>query len=227
MQADQQTIDELRQIYLFASLTDEQLNMMLDSAHPVELEQKQVLFEAGQTADDFYLLRSGQMKLYCLSPGGDEKVIEIVRPGETFAEAITFMENQAYPVSAEAIMSSKLYCFKMKTFRNLMEGSPGTCMRLMADMSRRLRMRVNEINNLTLHNATYRLVVYLLEQIPEGAVEMTDIHLGTPKSIIASRLSIQPETFSRILSKLSQRDLLKVHVNDITLLDVNGLRSLL
>jgi len=227
VQADQQTIEELRQIYLFASLTDEQLNMMLDSAHPVELEQKQVLFEADQTADDFYLLRSGQMKLYCLSPGGDEKVIEIVRPGETFAEAITFMENQAYPVSAEAIMSSKLYCFKMKIFRNLMEGSPGTCMRLMADMSRRLRMRVNEINNLTLHNATYRLVVYLLEQIPEGAVEMTDIHLGTPKSIIASRLSIQPETFSRILSKLSQRGLLKVHVNDITLLDVNGLRSLL
>lgn len=227
MQADQQTIEELRQIYLFASLTDEQLNMMLDSAHPVELEQKQVLFEAGQTADDFYLLRSGQMKLYCLSPGGDEKVIEIVRPGETFAEAITFMENQAYPVSAEAIMSSKLYCFKMKIFRNLMDGSPGTCMRLMADMSRRLRMRVNEINNLTLHNATYRLVVYLLEQIPEGAVEMMDIHLGTPKSIIASRLSIQPETFSRILSKLSQRGLLKVHVNDITLLDVNGLRSLL
>ena len=227
MQADQQTIDELRQIYLFASLTDEQMNMMLDSAHPVELEQKQVLFEAGQAADDFYLLRSGQMKLYCLSPGGDEKVIEIVRPGETFAEAITFMENQAYPVSAEAIMNSELYCFKMKTFRQILEDSPGTCMRLMADMSRRLRMRVNEINNLTLHNATYRLVVYLLEQIPEGAVEMTDIHLGTPKSIIASRLSIQPETFSRILSKLSQRGLLKVQVNDITLLDVNGLRSLL
>ena len=227
MQADQKTIDELRQIYLFASLTDEQLNMMLNSAHPVELEQKQVLFEAGQAAEDFYLLRSGQMKLYCLSPGGDEKVIEIVRPGETFAEAITFMENQAYPVSAEAIMNSKLYFFKMKTFRQILEDSPGTCMRLMADMSRRLRMRVNEINNLTLHNATYRLVVYLLEQIPEGAVEMTDIHLGTPKSIIASRLSIQPETFSRILSKLSQRGLLKVQVNDITLLDVNGLRSLL
>jgi CRP-like cAMP-binding protein len=227
MQADPQSREELRQIYLFASLTDEQLNKMLESGQPLELEQKQLLFEAGQPADYFYLLRSGQIKLYCLSPRGDEKVIEIVRPGETFAEAITFMERQAYPVSAEAIMNSSLYCFKMKTFRKLLEDSPGTCMRLMADMSRRLRMRVSEINNLTLHNATYRLVVFLLEQIPEGAVEMAEIHLGTPKSIIASRLSIQPETFSRILSKLSQRGLIKVHVNDITLLDVNGLRSLL
>ena len=227
MQADQQSREELRQIYLFASLTDEQLNKMLESGYPLELEQKQVLFEAGQPAEHFYLLRSGQIKLYALSQSGDEKVIEIIRPGETFAEAITFMANQAYPVSAEAIMNSKLYCFSMKVFRKLLEDSSGTCMRLMADMSRRLRMRVNEINNLTLHNATYRLVVYLLEQIPEGAVEMAEIHLGTPKSIIASRLSIQPETFSRILSKLGQRGLIKVHVNDITLLDVNGLRSLL
>jgi len=227
MQADPQTLEELRHIYLFASLAEEQLNKMLESAHPLELEQKQILFEAGQAAEHFYLLRSGQIKLFLLSPGGDEKVIEIVQPGETFAEAITFMEQQTYPVNAEAIMNSSLYCFKIKTFRQLLEDSPATCMRLMADMSRRLRMRVNEIDSLTLHNATYRLVVYLLEQIPEGAVEMAEIHLGTPKSIIASRLSIQPETFSRILSKLSQRGLIKVHINDITLLDVNGLRALL
>ena len=227
MQADPDTVKELRQIYLFASLTEEQLNKMIESAHPFELEQKQILFNAGQPAEYFYFLRSGQIKLYSLSPTGDEKVIEIVRPGETFAEAITFMERQTYPVNAEAIMSSSLFGFKMKTFRQLLEESRGTCMRLMADMSRRLRMRVDEINNLTLHNATYRLVVYLLEQIPEGAVEMAEIHLGTPKSIIASRLSIQPETFSRILAKLSQRGLIEVHVNDITLLDVNGLRALL
>lgn len=227
MQTDPQTVKELRQIFLFASLTTEQLHKMLEAAQSLELEQKQLLFEAGQPAEYFYLLRSGQIKLYALSSSGDEKVIEIVRPGETFAEAITFMERQTYPVCAEAIMNSLLYCFSMKTFRQLLEDSPGTCMRLMADMSRRLRMRVDEINNLTLHNATYRLVVYLLEQIPEGAMEMAEIHLGTPKSIIASRLSIQPETFSRILSKLSQRGLIAVHVNDITLLDVNGLRALL
>ncbi|MDH3948509.1 MAG: Crp/Fnr family transcriptional regulator, partial [Gammaproteobacteria bacterium] len=186
MQTDPQTLEELRHIYLFASLTDDQLIEMLESCHSHELEQKQLLFEAGQPAEHFYLLRSGQIKLYCLSPSGDEKVMEIIHPGETFAEAVTFMEKQTYPVCAEAIMNSSLYCFKMKTFRQLLEDSPGTCMRLMADMSRRLRMRVDEINNLTLHNATYRLVVYLLEQIPEGAVEMAEIHLGTPKSIIAS-----------------------------------------
>lgn len=221
------TREALRQIYLFAALNDAQLDTMLASSHSIKLKQKQILFEAGQPAESFYLLRTGQIKLYSLSAEGDEKVIEIIRPGETFAEAIAFMEQHVYPVSAEAIMDSNLCSFDLLTFRQLLEDSPATSMRLMADMSRRLRMRINEINNLTLHNATYRLVVYLLEQIPEGAMELAEIHLGTPKSIIASRLSIKPETFSRILSKLTQRGLISVEGNDITLQDVNGLRALL
>ncbi|HID48966.1 MAG TPA: Crp/Fnr family transcriptional regulator [Chromatiales bacterium] len=219
--------EALRQNYLFAALTDAQLETMLASSVPVHLEQKQILFEAGQPAEHFYLLQTGQIKLYSLSAEGDEKVIEVIRPGETFAEAITFMEQHAYPVSAEAILDSQLCSFSLLVFRRLLEDSVATSMRLMADMSRRLRMRINEINNLTLHNATYRLVVYLLEQIPEGVVEMAEIRLGTPKSIIASRLSIKPETFSRILSKLAQRGLISVKGTTITLQDVNGLRGLL
>jgi CRP-like cAMP-binding protein len=97
----------------------------------------------------------------------------------------------------------------------------------MAGMTRRLHAKINEINNLTLHNATYRLVVFLLEQLPKDALELAEIHLSTPKSVIASRLSIQPETFSRILTRLSARGLIQVNGNDITLLDVQGLRDLL
>jgi CRP-like cAMP-binding protein len=97
----------------------------------------------------------------------------------------------------------------------------------MAGMSKRLHARINEISNLTLHNATYRLVVFLLEQLPEEAIELAEIHLSTPKSVIASRLAIQPETFSRILTRLSASGLIEVNGNDVTLLDVQGLRDLL
>ncbi len=218
---------DLHAVYLFAGLDDEQLQAMLETAYSIELAPREVLFEAGQPAKHFYLLRSGQIKLFALSDTGDEKVVEIIYPGETFAEAITFMTQHNYPVSAEAITASEVISFDMGVFRRLLEDSRETCMRLMADMSRRLRQRIAEINNLTLHNATYRLVVYLLEQIPPGVVELPEIHLGTPKSVIASRLSIQPETFSRILAKLARQGLIRVHQNNITLLDVEGLRSLL
>lgn len=219
--------DILHQIPLFQALDEQQLKGILKSSHVLSLDAKNTLFEKGSAASHFYLLKSGQVKLFCLSEEGDEKVIEIINPSETFAEAIMFMPKQIYPVSAEALKNSEVYSFDMKQFRGLLEDSTETCFRLLASLGRQLHCRISDIDNLTLHNATYRLVVYLLEQLPEGAVALSNIHLDATKVIIASRLSIKPETFSRILLRLSKQGLIEVHGNDITLLDVVGLRDLL
>lgn len=221
------TLDMLHHIPLFSALNDHQLDHVLKSSHPISLASKNILFEKGAPASHFYFVKSGQIKLFCLSAEGDEKVIEIIYPSQTFAEAIIFMPKQIYPVSAETLKDSELYSFEMKQFRNLLEDSKETCFRLLAAMGRQLHSKINDINNLTLHNATYRLVVYLLEQLPEGAMELSSIHLSTTKINIASRLSIKPETFSRILLRMSNQGLIEVNGNDITLLDVNGLRALL
>lgn len=217
----------LRQIPLFQALDEKQLKGVLKSCHVLSLPAKSSLFERGSAASHFYLLKSGQIKLFCLSEEGDEKVIEIINPSETFAEAIMFMPKQIYPVCAETLKNSEIYSFDMKQFRGLLENSNETCFRLLSTMARQLHCRISDIDNLTLHNATYRLVIYLLEQLPEGAVALSNIHLDATKVIIASRLSIKPETFSRILLRLSKQDLIEVHGNDVTLLDVDGLRALL
>lgn len=219
--------DELRQIYLFDALSDKQLTVVIQNMHRVHLDAKEALFEYGQRAHRFYLVRTGQVKLFRLSAEGDEKVIEVIRPGHTFAEAVMFMERHTYPVSCEAIEPSDLYSFDMASFTELLKDSMQTCFRLMASMSMRLRARVEEINQLTLQNATYRLVAYLLHELPDGVRDATEVHLGTPKSVIASRLSIQPETLSRILARLAKKGLLSVHGSDITIHDVRGLRDLI
>jgi len=221
------TLDQLHHIPLFNALDEQQLNNILKSSRHLFLPAKEILFEKDSPASHFYLVISGQVKLFCLSAEGDEKVIEIIYPSQTFAEAIIFMPKQIYPVSAETIKESELFCFDMKQFRDLLENSKETCFRLLATMGRQLHGRINDINNLTLHNATYRLVVYLLDQLPEGAMELSAIHLSTTKTIVASRLSIKPETFSRILLRLNKQGLIDVQGNDITLVDVNGLRKLL
>ena len=94
------TRDELHQIPLFAALDDQQLANFLKSSKAISLAAKKTLFEKGSPAEHFYLLRSGQVKLYCLSADGDEKVIEIINPSQTFAEAILFMPKHIYPVCA-------------------------------------------------------------------------------------------------------------------------------
>lgn len=224
---DERDRQALRRVYLFDALSDEQFERVMKNAAVVKLAPKQALFSFRQAAERFYLVKSGQVKLFRVSADGDEKVVEIVQPGKTFAEAVMFMEKHMYPVDAEAIESTEVYSFDMNTFLDLLKDSRQTCFRLMASMSQRLHGLVEEINNLTLQNATYRLVNYLLDQLPEGAVEAPAIHLATPKSVIASRLSIQPETLSRTLARLAGQGLLEVHGSSITLHDIKGLRALL
>lgn len=227
MPGKQLNLDEVRQIYLFESLNDRQLKKVIDSACTVHLDAHQSLFMHKQLAERFFYIKEGHIKLFRVSEDGNEKVIEVMHAGETFAEALLFMEKAFYPVNAEAIFPSELYSFDIKIFSVILRESVETCFKLMASMSRRLHARIEDINNLTLHGASYRLVTYLLDQLPDGAIFSPEIHLDTPKSIIASHLSIKPETLSRILSQLAAKNMLSVRGSHITLHDIEGLRSII
>jgi CRP/FNR family transcriptional regulator, dissimilatory nitrate respiration regulator len=219
--------DELRRAHLFAQADDAQLAALTRAMHAVRLDAGDTLFTHGQPAERFYFVRSGQIKLFRLSPEGQEKIIEIIQPGQTFAEAVMFMGNKGrYPVNAQAVTGAELYAFEQKAFLKMLADSTEISFGMLASMSRRLHMLVNQIESLTLQNATYRLVVYLLEQIPKDVVQSPEVQLTTPKGVIAARLAIQPETFSRILAKLKKHALIEVHSNHILLKDLKGLREL-
>ncbi len=218
---------ELRRAYLFAEMSEPHLQTLIQGMQDIHLDAGGGLFRQGQPAERFFFLREGLIKLFRLSPEGDEKIIEIMRPGETFAEAVMFMgANGRYPVNAEAVSESRIYAFDQKTFLHLLHESNDATFGLLGAMSRRLHMLVNQIESLTLQNATYRLVAYLLEEIPRDVKTSPEVQLTTPKGVIASRLAIQPESLSRILAKLRQGGLIEVHGNHITVRDVQALRNL-
>jgi CRP-like cAMP-binding protein len=216
---------ELRRAYLFADMEEVHLAHLIASMKRINLEPGARLFHQGEAAGHFYYLHSGLIKLYRLSPEGDEKIIELIHPGQTFAEAVMFMGNRgSYPVNAEAVAQAELYAFDQSTLLGLLRESNEACFGLLGSMSRRLHMLINQIDHLTLQNATYRLVGYLIEQIPPGS-QAREVVLDTPKSVIAAHLAIQPETLSRILAKLRKGELIEVEGNHITVRDVPALRQ--
>ena len=224
----QALIEELRAVYLFAALDDTQLSRVVHDARLVHLGKHETLFEQGDPAQHFFLVRSGQVKLFRISPEGQEKIIELVQPGQVFAEALLFMDDVGgYPVHAEAIDASEVLSFDNRGFKALLSDSVDTCFRLMAAMSRRLHRQINEIDRLTLHNATFRLVSYLLQEVPDDVLASPNVRLTTTKHVIASRLSIQPETFSRILARLHQQGLIDVQGNTVVLRDIDALRKMI
>ena len=216
---------DLSEAYLFSQLNDEQLERVRSFSHEIHLEDGDALFEVGDEAKRFFLVAKGQMKLSRLALNGNEKVIEVVSAGHTFAEALMFQDHPHYPVRAVAIGATELISFDNNAFQNLLRESVETCFRVMGDMSMRLRKLIKEIDDLTLQSATGRVAGYLCGKYVYKGQSRVEINLETPKGVLASRLSVKPETFSRILHNFSAQGLVKVKGGHIEILDPDGLRK--
>jgi CRP-like cAMP-binding protein len=169
------------------------------------------------------MVHSGKLKLYRVSPDGQEKIIEIIKAGEVFAEALMFMDHPHYPVNSSALTQTDLIAIHAKTFKDMLSGSADTCIKLMGDMSFRLHQLINEIDTLTLHSGTCRVASYLLQNTPE---DKERFELDIPKSVLAARLSVKPETFSRITRRLRDKGVLSIDGNTITIHNRNALKEL-
>jgi CRP-like cAMP-binding protein len=215
----------LRQCHLFSRLDDAEFEQILAHTRLVELAENDRLFEQQQPARDIFLLRSGQVKLALISPEGHEKVIDLISPGVTFAEAVMFSGSPVYPVTATALVASQVWCIDAATYEGILRQSTDACFAVMAQMSRRLHWQIAELDRLTLHNAAFRVVAYLLEQLPSTHLAAAVVQLDTPKHVIAARLSVTPETLSRTFAKLSREGYLDIVENSITVHDIEKLRA--
>jgi len=217
-------MSSLRQHLLFATLNEQQFSQVEVDSSTISLTEGDHLFHQQDPADYFYFLQSGDIKLYRLSPNGEEKVIELIHPGQTFAEAVMFMQIQHYPVHAQAISACQLIQIRMSTFRKLLDHSPEACMKILARMSQILHGAIQEIDQLTLQNATMRVVQFMLQDASSDTQLPYVIKWTAPKATLASRLSVRPETFSRILNQLTHDGLIEVKGKTITVLDLDALR---
>jgi CRP-like cAMP-binding protein len=213
-------IDALRRTPLLSQLTEAQLQRVAAHAYERRLAEGEWLFAQGDAATRFYLVEEGQIRLFRLAADGGEKVIEIVSPGQTFAEALMFMQAPHYPVSAAALLPTTLIAIDALDFAAMLRESVDTCFVVLGALSRRLRALIGEIDNLTLHTARSRVARYLLSQCPADRRAFT---LEIPKSVLASRLSIKPETFSRVTKQLASEGLISVHGGHITIDDRDAL----
>ena len=213
---------DLKQGLLFSRLDQEQLERIALSTMRIKLGEGDILFEQDSPANMFYLVTQGMIKLFRLSAGGEEKIIEIVSPGQTFAEALMFLDIKRYPVSAGALGHNgvELIAVDAGEFASMLRDSVDTCFTVMAAMSQRLRGMVREIDDLSLQSATCRVADYMLRCVSKGG---KSFHLNIPKHALASRLSVKPETLSRIIKSLSNKQILRVSGSQFEVLDLKAL----
>lgn len=169
-----------------------------------------LLIRQGQEADRFFLVLKGRVKLFRISADGQEKVVEIIHPQQTFAEAVMFMQHSVYPVCAETLEPVHIVGFPNRLMLQLLQENPQSCLHLLGHMSVRLHQRLGELETLTLQNATQRFALFLIQRLDNRAAEAASIDLQLPKRLVAARLSMQPETLSRIMARLRTAGLIEI-----------------
>ena len=216
--------DDVRQHYLFAGLHPDDYDRLVRAVREHKLAKGEILFHRGDKAEHFYYVDSGLIELSLIAPSGEKKTLEVVGPGGTFGEAVAFMQEHKFPVTAEALEDSNTAQIPNSAYLDVLRANSGACMRLLADISRHLHARVREIEKLTIQNARHRLIGYLLEQVTEANGDATTIHLDLPRHVIASRLSIKPETLSRLLRNLTDEGLISIDDRNVEIPRISDLR---
>ena len=217
--------DAVHKCALFLQFPAEKVDHILSRSRLVDLEEGEFLVQQGDPATEFYLVLKGELKLATSSSVGQEKILHIIHPGQTFAEVLMFLGKPKFPASVEALIASQVLCFSSDLYKSLLSESIDACFGLLGEFALRNRQLVGEIEALTLYNATFRVVQYLLKEIPSNQNSATSVKLRARKNVIALRLAITPETLSRILSKLKRDGIIRVSDKDVTLQNIDWMRK--
>ena len=212
---------------LFSDLSLSERTRIAAGSQIRRLVRGDMVFRTGEPCEAFHFVVLGQVKLFVTSSNGQEKVIELVGPGQSFAEALMFL-NRPYILDGQALSDTLLMSVSKQAVVAEIENDPRFSMRMLAGISRRLHGLVRDVESYTLQSGMQRLIGYLLGDTSVGGQVNTGVvtvSLPVSKATIASRLSLTPEYFSRVLHELEAENLIQIDKREIRILDVQRLAS--
>src|SRR3972149_652088 len=222
------SIELLKRCPLFAGLKEKDLKRIRAIASLRQIEKKQILFSDGEAAKGFYVILSGKVKLYKVSPEGKEQILHVVSAPDAFAEAALFLEGN-YPAFAEALTDCQLLFFPKRDFIQLIEKHPQLSINMIVSLSQYLKRFASLIEELSLKEVSSRIAKYLLDLSLKSSREgksPKEIELDLSKIQLASKLGTISETLSRTLAKMKARGIIDVKKNKILILNREALEEL-
>jgi CRP-like cAMP-binding protein len=220
------TPDDLRaasQIVVFSGLNPREVQTLLAQATVIDLEPGQSLFRQGDAAAAFFIVITGWIKLYRITPAGDEAVLHVLTKGESFAEAVAFVGGR-YPATASAATDARVVMIPAHHVINCVREMPDIAIAMIASTSQHLHRLVQRVEQLSAQSGLQRVAEFLAGLCPNMDGSCT-ISLPYDKTLIAGRLGLKPESLSRVFAKLRSVGV-DVRASDVVVSEVAQLRSL-
>jgi CRP-like cAMP-binding protein len=192
--------DIVKSTPLFGAMSAQTAQALVGNATPRQYEKGATLFLQGEPAAAFFIVLDGWVKIYRTTPDGLEVVLHVFKSGETFAEAAIFLGGR-YPASGETVSPSRLLKIDGKNFRARIEERPALAMSMLASASYQLKFLVEQIEQIKVRSAPQRIADFMVRmtQVRKGSAV---IELPFEKGLLANRLGMKPESFSRALAQL-------------------------
>lgn len=201
---------------MFRVLDDVQLDAVAAATCAMRLPGNARVVSQGDTPKGMYLVVYGQVRLGFDRPDGGEKTLAILGQNKCFGLIETVLD-QEYLATARTSGDTMLLHMPPEVVTAAAWSNPEFARELMVCVSRQSYTLVRDIEEYSLRSARQRLASYLLRHAPER--EGAYIELSVGKNVVASRLSLTPETFSRLLHELSREGIVSVIGRRIRVLD--------
>ncbi len=224
--------DWLQTTLAFQGLSRDQIDAVVAIAQRQTYGKGEVIFKQGNEATGFFLVKSGRIKVFNVSPMGKEQILNIFEAGDNFAE-VAALDGKSFPASAAALEVSELLFFARLSFLSLLRDTPDIAINMLISLCQHTRHLARVIDNLSFKDVPQRLAAYLL-QLSEEALEGEGdrrvmplaITLDLTKNQLAAMLGTIPATLSRAFYRLSNDGIIAVNGAEVVVLDRDRLFDL-
>lgn len=207
---------------LFASLSDELADAILERASIKTYQRGETVFLQGDNAESLFVVLDGWFKLFRMTATGAEAVVGVFTRGRSFGEAVA-ISGGTYPVSSESVTEGRLLHVRASVLTTMMEERPEVAKAILSSVFSHLHSLVAQVEQLKAHTGAQRVAEFLLELCDREASSCT-IRLPYDKTLIAGRLGMQPQSLSRAFNRLEAHGV-KISHNQATIADVEKLRD--
>jgi CRP/FNR family transcriptional regulator len=188
-----------------------------------------VIFSEGDSAEVFFTIARGRVKVFKATPAGKEVILEIFGPGDPLG-AIAVYEGRSYPASSIALEPTTCLLVQKQDFFRLLEAHPTLVRSLLLAMTRRLVELTNRLAELTSGRIEPRIARLFLKlgnelgiPAPQGAIR---IPMALSRQELADLTGTTIETCIRIMSRWNKEEIVITDKHGFTLVDREALRTL-
>lgn len=193
----------ISQMKLFDDIGEALRSRFVEASQMRLVPKGKILYLQDDPADWFYLIVNGWIKLFRETLEGSEAIIDVLTEGHIFGENSVF-EDDSYSYTVEVIENSLLVAFPTSLLKEAIASNNQLALNMLTSMSRHRLQQHREIEHLNVQNAPQRIGCFLLRLCRADVQGAVTLHLPYDKTLIAARLGMKPETFSRALAKLKE-----------------------